>query len=75
MLALGSFLSRERGSPIATARRLAFDEEDSALGIVISVLRRDIEWSWVETLDIASRLSPQDQPFKYPIRRNWNQAT
>ena len=34
LLALGSILSRERGSPIATARRLAFDEEDSALGIV-----------------------------------------
>ena len=31
-------------------------------------LRRDIEWSRVETLDSASRLSPQDQPFKYPIR-------
>ena len=37
------------------------------MGIVTDVLRRDIEWRRVETLDIASRLSPQDQPFKYSI--------
>ena len=69
LLAPRSPLAIERGSPIATARRLAIDGEDSALGIVTDVLRRDIEWSRVRTLDIASRLSPQDQPFKYPIRR------
>ena len=38
LLAPRSSLACKRGSPIATARRLAFDEEDSALGIVVRFL-------------------------------------